>query len=137
MISTTAHHVKSAKLSSGPPAEICTTSVILVARAGRARVRGSGELCPDPVSVIAITPMSRHIIAMRSDLVKGWRRRPASAAECARRWRVRFALSSASRVRAHEWPAQVVLVLGAVAIAAVVFVVGLLVGAGMAPWLGE
>jgi hypothetical protein len=38
--------------------------------------------------------------------------------------------------RAHEWPAQVVLVLGAVAIAAVVFVFGLLVGAGIAPWLG-
>jgi hypothetical protein len=40
------------------------------------------------------------------------------------------------RVRAHEWPAQVVFMLGAVAIAAVVFVFGLLVGAGIAPWLG-
>jgi hypothetical protein len=39
-------------------------------------------------------------------------------------------------VRAHEWPAQVVLTLGAVAIAAVVLVFGLLVGAGIAPWLG-
>jgi hypothetical protein len=39
-------------------------------------------------------------------------------------------------VRAHEWPAQIVLMLGAVAIAAVVFVFGLLVGAGIAPWLG-
>jgi hypothetical protein len=38
-------------------------------------------------------------------------------------------------VRAHEWPAQIVLMLGAVAIAAVVFVFGLLVGAGIAPWL--
>jgi hypothetical protein len=38
--------------------------------------------------------------------------------------------------RAHEWPAQVVLVLGAVAIAAVVFVFGLLVGAGIAPMVG-
>jgi hypothetical protein len=37
-------------------------------------------------------------------------------------------------VRAHEWPAQVVL--GAVAIAAVVFVFALLVGAGIAPWSG-
>jgi hypothetical protein len=37
-------------------------------------------------------------------------------------------------VRAHQWPAQVVL--GAVAIAAVVFVFGLLVGAGIAPMIG-
>jgi hypothetical protein len=39
-------------------------------------------------------------------------------------------------VRAQEWPAQIVVVLGAVAIAAVVFAFGLLVGAGVAPWLG-
>jgi hypothetical protein len=39
-------------------------------------------------------------------------------------------------VRTHEWPEQIVLVLGAVAIAAVMFVFGLLVGAGIAPWLG-
>jgi hypothetical protein len=39
-------------------------------------------------------------------------------------------------VRREHWPAQVVIVLGAVAIAAVVFAVGLLVGAGIAPWLG-
>jgi hypothetical protein len=38
--------------------------------------------------------------------------------------------------RQHHWTAQIVLVLGAVAIAAVVFVFGLLVGAGIAPWLG-
>jgi hypothetical protein len=38
-------------------------------------------------------------------------------------------------VRAHEWPAQVVLMLGAVAIAPVVFVFGLLVGAGIAPMM--
>jgi len=53
--------------------------------------------------------------------------RPRRADELRRIWRW---------VRAHEWPAQVVLVLGAVAIAAVVFVLGLLVGAGIAPWLG-
>jgi hypothetical protein len=35
--------------------------------------------------------------------------------------------------RQHHWTAQVVLVLGAVAIAAVVFVFGLLVGAGITP----
>jgi hypothetical protein len=50
--------------------------------------------------------------------------RPRRPGELRRIWRW---------VRAHEWPAQAVLVLGAVAIAAVVFVVGLLVGAGIAP----
>jgi hypothetical protein len=39
-------------------------------------------------------------------------------------------------VRAHEWPVQILLMLGAVAIAAVALVFGLLVGAGIAPWLG-
>jgi hypothetical protein len=39
-------------------------------------------------------------------------------------------------VRREHWSARVVLVLMAVAVAAVVFVVGLLVGAGIAPWLG-
>jgi hypothetical protein len=39
-------------------------------------------------------------------------------------------------VRREHWTAQIVLVLGAVAIAAVVFVFGLLVGAAIAPWLG-
>jgi hypothetical protein len=38
--------------------------------------------------------------------------------------------------RAHEWPAQAVLVLGAVAIAAVLFVFGLMVGTGIAPMVG-
>jgi hypothetical protein len=55
------------------------------------------------------------------------RPRPRRAGELRRIWRW---------VRAHELPAQAVLVLGAVAIAAVVFVVGLLVGAGIAPMLG-
>jgi hypothetical protein len=39
-------------------------------------------------------------------------------------------------VRREHWTAQIVLVLGAVAIAAVVFAVGLLVGAGIAPMVG-
>jgi hypothetical protein len=38
--------------------------------------------------------------------------------------------------RRHHWTAQVVLVLGAVAIAALALVFGLLIGAGIAPWAG-
>jgi hypothetical protein len=39
-------------------------------------------------------------------------------------------------VRREHWTAQIVIVLASGAVAAVVFVVGLLVGAGVAPWLG-
>jgi hypothetical protein len=39
-------------------------------------------------------------------------------------------------MRREHWTAQIVLMLGAVTIAALVFVFGLLVGAGIAPWLG-
>jgi hypothetical protein len=53
--------------------------------------------------------------------------RPRRAGELRQIWRW---------VRAHDWPAHVVLVLGAVAIASVVFVFGLLVGAGVAPVIG-
>jgi hypothetical protein len=35
----------------------------------------------------------------------------------------------------HEWPARVVIVLGEIALAYVCFVFGLLVGAGVSPWL--
>jgi hypothetical protein len=51
--------------------------------------------------------------------------RPRRVGDLRRLWR---------RVQREHWTAQIVLVLGAVAIAAVVFVVGLLVGAGVAPW---
>jgi hypothetical protein len=36
-------------------------------------------------------------------------------------------------VRAHEWPAQVVIITGAVAVCYLAFVFGLLLGAGIAP----
>jgi hypothetical protein len=52
------------------------------------------------------------------------RPRPRRAGELRRLWRW---------VRREHWTAQIVLVLGAVAIAAVLFVVGLLVGAAIAP----
>jgi len=39
-------------------------------------------------------------------------------------------------LRREHWTVQIVLVLGAVAITALVFVVGLLVGAGIALWVG-
>jgi hypothetical protein len=51
----------------------------------------------------------------------------AAAPELRRIWRW---------VRAHELRAQMVLMLGAVAIAALALVFGLLVGAGIAPMIG-
>jgi hypothetical protein len=39
-------------------------------------------------------------------------------------------------VRAHELPAQIVLALGFTAIASLALVFGLLIGAGIAPWVG-
>jgi hypothetical protein len=53
--------------------------------------------------------------------------RPRRAGELRQIWRW---------VRREHWTVQIVLMLGAVTIAALVFVFGLLVGAGIAPWLG-
>jgi hypothetical protein len=69
----------------------------------------------EPFDAVAFGPGPRDIVM---------RRRPPSDLRRLWRW-----------VRAHEWPAQVVLVLMIVTVCYVALVFWLLVGAGVAPWV--